>query len=511
MKLDQLLTSTKILSVEGAVTSLSEITITQLCYDSRQVTPGALFFALPGKKSKGTTFVQEAINRGAAVVLAEEAILGISVPLLRVANARRAMGEMAAFFHQTPSHSLAVCGVTGTNGKTTTTFLVRHLCEGSGRHCGLLGTVKYILPGFVEEATRTTPESIEIQDMMQRMKDGGFKAVALEASSHAIVQERLSGVEFDVAIFTNLTQDHLDFHGTMDEYFNAKAQLFKNLADQKQKRGKAVINIDDRYGRLLIDRLPSQLPVVTYGQSIHADFRAADIRYSATGTQFCLEARGRKYLVRSPLIGLFNVYNVLGALASATTMGLELRRAVKALETAPQVPGRLERVSGKQPFQIFVDYAHTPDALENVLRTLHQLKQGRLIVVFGCGGDRDRSKRPLMAAAAERYANEVIVTTDNPRTEDPMAIIADVKKGFQKKSYHAICDREEAIYEAIQRATPGDVIIIAGKGHENYQEVNGVKTPFDDLAIASRILRNRVSEKEINHKDRKEDDFFSDL
>lgn len=506
MKLDQLLTSTQILSVEGAVAALAEIEITQLCYDSRQVTPGALFFALPGERAKGTAFIQNAIERGAAAVVAQESVQEISIPLLRVANVRRAMGEMAAAFCHSPSHSLAVCGVTGTNGKTTTAFLVRHLCEASGRRCGLIGTVHYILPGIVEEATRTTPESIDLQEMMQRMRDGGFKAVAMEASSHAVVQERLSGTEFDVAIFTNLTQDHLDFHKTMEDYFNAKAQLFKNLVQQNKKRGKAVVNMDDRYGRLLIERLPSQLGIVTYGQSVHADFRASDIHYSMTGTQFCLEARGRSYLVRSPLVGLFNVYNALGALASATAMGLELRRAVKALETAPQVPGRLERVPGKHPFQVFVDYAHTPDALENALRTLHQLKQGRLIVVFGCGGDRDRAKRPLMAAAAERYGDEIIVTTDNPRTEDPMSIIKDVEKGFQKKHYHSICDREEAIHEAVRCAAPGDMIVIAGKGHENYQEVHGVKTPFDDVFVAQRALQ-KIHRDRNDERDSKEQYF----
>ncbi len=494
MKLDQLLTSTQLLGVEGTISNLAGIEITQLCYDSRQVNPGALFFALPGERLKGTAFVQDAIDRGASAVVAEETIQGISVPLLRVSQARHSMGEMAAFFYGSPSHYLAVCGVTGTNGKTTTTFLVRHLCEMSGRRSGLIGTVHYVLPGIIQEAARTTPESIELQEMMQQMKLGGFKAVAMEVSSHAIVQERLCGVEFDVAIFTNLTQDHLDFHGTMEEYFNAKAQLFITLPQQNTKRGKAVINIDDRYGRLLIDRLPSGVAVTTYGQSIHADFRASNIRFSTTGTQFALEARGKSYLVRSPLIGLFNVYNALGALASATTMGLELRRAVKALETAPQVPGRLERVPGKHPFQVFVDYAHTPDALENVLRTLEQLKQERLIVVFGCGGDRDRSKRPLMAAAAERYGDEVIVTTDNPRTEDPMSIIKEIEKGFQKKNYSSICDREEAIREAIQRAIPGDIVLIAGKGHENYQEVHGQKTFFDDVAVAKRALQNRLKE-----------------
>ncbi len=505
MKLEQLLHSTSILGIEGAVSNLSEIEITQLCYDSRQVRPGALFFALPGERIKGTAFVKDAIDRGAVAVVAEEGILDIIVPVLRVPLARRAMGDIASCFYQFPSHSLAVCGVTGTNGKTTTTFLVRHLCEMSGRRCGLMGTVHYILPGVIEEAARTTPESVDLQEMMLRMREGGFKAVALEASSHAIVQERLRGTEFDVAIFTNLTQDHLDFHGTMEEYFKAKFLLFKNMSQQDKKRGKAVINIDDRYGRLLIDKLPSQLGMTTYGQSLHADFRASNIRFTAIGTQFSLEARGRSYLVRSPLIGLFNVYNALGALASATAMGLELRRAIKALETAPQVPGRLERLPGKQPFQVYVDYAHTPDALENVLRTLYQLKQGRLIVIFGCGGDRDRAKRPLMAVAAERYADEIIVTTDNPRTEDPMAIISDIKKGFRKKSFSSICNREEAIGEAIRRALPGDMIIIAGKGHENYQEVHGVKSPFDDLKVAKQAIQNSQEwKKEEVYRDRRD-------
>jgi UDP-N-acetylmuramoyl-L-alanyl-D-glutamate--2,6-diaminopimelate ligase len=355
----------------------------------------------------------------------------------------------------------------------------------------LIGTVNYILPGVVEEASRTTPESVDLQEMLWRIREGGFKAAALEASSHAIVQERLRSIEWDVAIFTNLTQDHLDFHGSMEEYFNAKARLFTTLPEQRYKRGKAVINVDDRYGRLLLERLPSQLPVITYGQSSSANFRASNICCSATGTEFCLEARGRSYLVRSPLIGLFNLYNALAALASANAMGLELRRAVQALESAPQVPGRLERLPGKQPFQVYVDYAHTPDALENVLRALDQLKKGRLLVVFGCGGDRDRSKRPLMAAAAERYGDEVIVTTDNPRSEDPLTIIAEIEKGFQGSRYRSIADREKAIHEAVRHALPGDMVLIAGKGHEHYQEVDGLRSPFDDIKVAQRAVRAR--------------------
>ncbi|MFI0347836.1 MAG: UDP-N-acetylmuramoyl-L-alanyl-D-glutamate--2,6-diaminopimelate ligase [Chthoniobacterales bacterium] len=489
MKLDQLITQTNILSISGAILDLSKVEITDLCYDSRQALSGSLFFALPGAHARGASFAQDATARGAVAVVAQEQISELSVPVILVSDARIAMAELAASFYEHPSFSLALCGITGTNGKTTTSYLVRHLCEANGRACGLIGTVGYVLPGMSMEAPRTTPESTDLQKMMQTMRDGGFKALAMEASSHAIIQERVRAIEFDVAIFTNLTQDHLDYHGSMEAYFNAKKLLFENLAKQTKKRGRAIINSDDRYGRILLDRLPVGLSRLTFGQSSNADFRASDIRYSGTGTTFRLDARGRSYLVRSPLIGLFNVYNVLGALASATSMGLELRRAIKALATAPQVPGRLQRVSDQTNFQIFVDYAHTPDALENVLRSLRQLQPSRLIVVFGCGGDRDRAKRPMMAAAAEMYADEIIITSDNPRSENPDAIIREAMRGFQKKNHQGIVDREAAIYKAIESAAPNDIVLIAGKGHEAYQEINGVCLPFNDVLVAKRAIR----------------------
>lgn len=488
MLLQELLSQTKIISLSAPLGTTATLSIKHLCFDSRQAIPGSLFFALPGSKEKGTRFVQEAVTRGAVAIVSEEEIPDLEIPFIRVAHARSAMAEMAAAFYRLPSQTLAVCGVTGTNGKTTTTYLVRHLCEANGRACGLIGTVEYVLPGRIEEAPRTTPESIDIQAMLEEMRRGGFKGVSMEVSSHAIAQERVREVEFDVAIFTNLTQDHLDYHGSMESYFEAKVALFKQLPHQKTKKGRAIINTDDRYGRLLRERLPSTIPVITFGQSVGVDFRAADIQYTNSGTVFRLEARRRSYLVRSPLIGLFNVYNVLGALASATSMGLELRRAIKALETAPQVPGRLQRIDGKKNFQVFVDYAHTPDALENVLRSLRQLQPGRLVVVFGCGGDRDRAKRPLMAAAAERYADEIIVTTDNPRGENPELIIKEIVKGFRQQKYYCVCDRREAIERVIEQALPYDVILIAGKGHETYQEVAGVRTPFDDVLIAQRAM-----------------------
>ena len=491
MILKELLAETKILSLSGALNAPSTISIKSLCFDSRHVTPGALFFALAGTQQQGDFFANEAVARGAVAVVTQEELPSVTVPVIRVANTRIAMGEMAAAFYRWPSHTLAVCGVTGTNGKTTTSYLVRHLCEANGRACGLVGTVEYILPGIVTEAARTTPESIDLQRMMEEMRRGGFKAVTMEVSSHAVVQERVHGTEFDGVIFTNLTQDHLDYHGSMEAYFEAKATLFEMLSKQQTKKGRAIINSDDRYGRLLLERFSSKLPVVTFGQSSNADFRASDIHYTSTGTTFRMDARGKSYLVRSPLIGLFNVYNALGALAAATAMGLELRRAVKALETAPQVPGRLQRLPGKNSFQVFVDYAHTPDALENVLRSLRQLQPERLVVVFGCGGDRDRSKRPLMAAAAEVYADSIIVTTDNPRGEDPDAIIAEVEHGFRQKRHQSISDREKAIMTAIEQALPNDMIVIAGKGHETYQEVKGVRSSFDDVTIALRAMNSR--------------------
>lgn len=490
MILEHLLASTELLSIGGVIKNLADITVMGLSYDSRSVVPGSLFFALPGSHNHGTSFVQEALDQGAVAIVSQEDIPNLSVPLIRVSDCRIAMADLATSFYGHPSHSLMTCGITGTNGKTTTAYLVRHLCEACGRSSGLIGTVEYILPGIKEEASRTTPESIDLQRMMADMTEGGFKAVAMEVSSHAIIQERVRGTEFDVAVFTNLTQDHLDYHGSMEAYFEAKVLLFKRLSEQVIKRGRAVINADDRYAHLLMERLSSRLTPVTFGQSSNATFRARDIHYSATGTVFRLDARGRSYLVRSPFIGLFNVYNALGALASVASMGLELRRAVKALASAPQVPGRLQRILAARNFQVFIDYAHSPDALENVLRSLRQLQPHRLIVVFGCGGDRDRSKRPLMAAAVEPYADEIIVTTDNPRSEDPSAIIDEVVKGFRRGNYQCIVDREKAIHKAIEMALPNDIILIAGKGHETYQEVNGIRHPFNDVIVAQHAMQN---------------------
>ena len=339
-------------------------------------------------------------------------------------------------------------------------------------------------------ATRTTPESIELQRMLALMRDGGFRAAALEVSSHALVQERVRGTEFDAAVFTNLTQDHLDYHGSMEEYFAAKTLFFTQLAAQTRKKGRAIINSDDRYGNRLLDRIDS-LPVITYGQGSNCNFRASDIRYSSIGSTFRLDARGRSYLVRTPLIGLFNIYNTLSGIAAATAMGLELRRVVAAAATIPQVPGRLERVPGHRNFQAYVDYAHTPDALENVLKVLRQLSTGRIITVFGCGGERDRSKRPLMAAAAENHSDHIIITSDNPRSEDAMSIIREMEAGLRGTGHEKYVDRESAIRRAVELAGPNDIVLIAGKGHETQQETATGLYPFDDVSVTARAMAQK--------------------
>jgi UDP-N-acetylmuramoyl-L-alanyl-D-glutamate--2,6-diaminopimelate ligase len=486
--LEALIAHTGIISVTGSPKG----EVKGLSHDSRTISPGDLFFALPGLLENGRIFVNQAVERGALAVVTQEEIGGLPIPSIRVENARSSMADLSAAYYGSPSRSLAVAGVTGTNGKTTTSWIIRHLCDAVGRACGLIGTIEYVLPGFTEAAWRTTPESSELQQMLARMRDGGFRAASLEVSSHALVQQRVRGVEFDAAIFTNLSQEHLDYHGTMEEYFAAKALLFSQLASQKVKKGRAIINADDRYGHRLIDRV-SGVPVITYGQGSNCDFRASDIAFSATGTIFRLDAQGRSYLVRTPLIGLFNVYNTLAALAAGSGMGIELRRAVKAAATIPQVPGRLQRVPGKKNFQAFVDYAHTPDALENVLKSLRQLQPARIITVFGCGGDRDRSKRAPMAEVAERNSEHVIITSDNPRSEDPLSIIREVEKGLHRKGHESFVGREIAIRRAVELSGPGDIILIAGKGHESYQETSAGRTPFDDVSVTASAMASKMT------------------
>ncbi len=463
--------------------------VESIAYDSRRVQSDTLFVAIRGEKSDGHQFVDQAIEQGASVIVAEREIVSPRATCLVVDDSRGALADLSAAFYGMPARKLKMAAVTGTNGKTTTTFLIKHICEKAGVRCGLLGTVQYEIGDRILPAIRTTPEALDIQELLAQIVNAEGRAAAMEVSSHALAQERTRGIEWDVAVFTNLTQDHLDFHGTMENYFEAKAKLFLQLPSQsKKKRASAVINIDDRYGEKLLDRIAGKSPVITYGLGLHADFRASNYRTEFAGTSYQLDARGRSYLVRVPLIGRFNVANSMAALAAATALGVNLRDGVLSLARAPQVPGRLELVPAKRQFQIFVDYAHTDDALRNVLKTLRELRPRKLIVVFGCGGDRDRKKRPLMARVADELADHAIITSDNPRKENPDAIINEVEKGFRSTHYEKIADRTEAIRHAAAMAQARDLVLIAGKGHEKYQEFADHTIPFDDIQVARRAL-----------------------
>jgi UDP-N-acetylmuramoyl-L-alanyl-D-glutamate--2,6-diaminopimelate ligase len=464
-------------------------------YDSRRVQKNGLYVAVRGAHFDGHKFTEQAIERGASAIVVERPESHSRATSLVVADSRLALADLAFIFFRKPALRLKMAGVTGTNGKTTTSFLLKHLCEAAGLRCGLIGTVRYEIGERILPATRTTPESLDLQELLAQMADAGCKAAVMEVSSHALAQERTRRLEWDVAIFTNLTRDHLDFHQTMENYFESKARLFTGLKDQpNKKQAAAVINIDDRYGEQLVSRFKDNVPVITYGMSARADFRASNYRAEFSGASFQLDARGKIYLVRVPLIGRFNVSNAMAALAAASSLGVNLRDSVLSLAKSPQVPGRLEAVPAKRQFQVFVDYAHTDDALLSVLKTLRELGPNRLIAVFGAGGDRDKQKRPLMGRVADQNADYSIITSDNPRKEDPLAIIADVRKGFRSGNFETVADRAEAIARAIALAQPRDIVLIAGKGHETCQEFADHTIPFDDRQMALRALENRPLE-----------------
>jgi UDP-N-acetylmuramoyl-L-alanyl-D-glutamate--2,6-diaminopimelate ligase len=489
MKLRELIEALRHPMVSGNL----DTEITELAYDSRQVRQGFLFAALRGVKVDGHHFIPQTIEAGASAILAETAPPAEStIPWIHVPDSRAALACIAARFYGEPSQNLLGGIVTGTNGKTTTAFLLHHLLNSAHVRCGLLGTVLNDLGGEVQTAKLTTPESLDLQRFLATMRDNGCRAVAMEASSHALHQHRVDALKVDAAIFTNLTQDHLDYHGTMQAYFEAKAKLFEMAASNPN--GKLVINADDAWGRRLIDQYKDHAGLRTFGMSVGAQYRAVNPRLEPTQTTYELEYQGRTLLVRLPLTGMFNVYNSLGAAAAAHALGCNFREAVSNLQKAPQVPGRMERVSSRERFQVFVDYAHTPDGLINALSSARALRPTRIITVFGCGGDRDRTKRPLMAKAVEDGSDIAILTSDNPRTEDPKQIFEDTRKGFTKQAHAVIPDRKEAIRTAIKNAQAGDLIVIAGKGHEPYQEINGVRHDFDDRKVARGFLNQRREE-----------------
>lgn len=463
--------------------------------DSRRVREGDVFVAVKGATVDGHDYITTALEAGAAAIVAEEPLTG-ALPEGRswvlVPDSREALAILSSLWWGCPSRDLRVAGVTGTNGKTTTAFLLHTILKRCFQKAGLVGTVVFDDGQNQRRATYTTPGTLEIQEFLARIRDNGCPAAALEVSSQGLEQGRAGSIDFDAAVFTNLTQDHLDYHGSMDAYFAAKRILFDQVAtDRAGKKPTAVVNRDDRYGEVLVRDYAERVKLCTYGFGVDCDFKAGNVKQSRQGTEFQLEAKGRSYLVRMPLIGRFNVYNAVAALAAAAALRVPLREAVGALAEAPQVPGRLESVGQVDGAPVFVDYAHTPDALENVCSTLRELNPRRLITVFGCGGDRDRQKRPLMGRAASAGSDHCFVTSDNPRSEDPERIIADIERGMSGSVYERMVSREEAIQAAIAEATGGDVVLIAGKGHEDYQELADGKIPFDDRKVARAAMDAR--------------------
>jgi UDP-N-acetylmuramoyl-L-alanyl-D-glutamate--2,6-diaminopimelate ligase len=453
--------------------------IGDVVFDSREVGPGSLFCCVPGAVDDGHAYAAAAVEAGAAALLVERWIDDVSAPQVRVASVREAMGPVAAVVFGHPAESLSMAGITGTNGKTTTTYLLEAIWRAAGVRPGVIGTTGARVDGEPVPLARTTPEAPDLHRLLARMREAGVGAVAMEVSSHALAQHRVGGVTFDVAAFTNLSQDHLDFHPSMEDYFAAKASLFTSA-----RAARAGVNNDDPWGRRLLE--DPAVPTTTYGLDPGADLRATDVSSTVNGLAFTIDG----VAFRSRLRGVFNVSNCLAAVAVAGTLGITLEVAARGLAAVEGVPGRVEPVDAGQDFLVVVDYAHTPDSIRSVLQAARPLASGRLIVVFGCGGDRDRDKRPLMGAAATSLADLTILTSDNPRSEDPLAIIADIEPGAQEGdgAYVVEPDRRAAIGMAVEHAASGDVVVIAGKGHEPYQEIGDDTVPFDDRRVAHEAL-----------------------
>ncbi len=464
----------------GEVLHGAPVDVLDLAYDAREVAPGALFFCVPGQRVDGHDFAAEAVARGAAALVVDHP-LDLPVPQLVVSDVRVAMAEAAGEFFGHPSHTLTLAGVTGTNGKTTTTFLLFAVLAAAGRRPGLLGTVEVRVGGERRPAVRTTPEAIDLQRELREMLDAGDKSCALEATSHGSELHRLDGTRFAALVFTNLSQDHLDLHGTMERYFDAKRRLFV-----EGEPPPAAVNVGDPYGRRLADELRAlgRAPVATFAFAGDADVRPEELEVSPRGARF----RAAGIELQTALLGRFNVENVLGAVAAARLLGLPDEAIALGVASVRGVPGRFESVDEGQPFLVVVDYAHTPDSLETALRTARDLTEGRIICVFGSGGDRDRTKRPLMGRAVSEGSDVAIVTSDNPRSEDPGTIIREVLEGVSG-GVEVEPDRAVAIARAVETAAPGDFVLIAGKGHEQGQESGGQTIPFDDREVARDALR----------------------
>lgn len=463
-----------------------DVVVTSLTFDNRLVGPGTLFFCVPGFTRDGHDFAPDAVARG-AVALVVQRPLGLGLPEFQVEDVRAAMAQIAARFHGDPTQTLKVAGITGTNGKTTTAFLTRALLEGAGIPTGLLGTVKSVIGGTEHAVVRTTPEAIDLQRTFREMLEAGDRACAMEISSHALELKRADAIHVEAAVFTNLTQDHLDFHPTMEDYFQAKRLLFASPLTRTK-----IVNADDAYGRRLIE----EFDTLTFAIDREADYRAIDVQTDATGCDFVAVTPDGDFPARVPIPGRFNVLNALAAWAAARALGATPATILDSLAHAATAPGRFQPVEAGQPFGVVVDYAHKPDALEQVLLAARELASGKLIVVVGAGGDRDRGKRPLMGEIAARLADVALITSDNPRSEPPETIIDEIVAGIPAQPHAHVerdADRRATIFHAIELAKPGDVVVIAGKGHEQGQEFeNGRKEPFDDSAVAREAIAAKV-------------------
>lgn len=468
--------------------SVDRVNISGIACDSRQVQRGSLFVAVEGAVHKGGAFIDEAIQRGAACVVSKSSpgssLRNGEVPFIRYSDTRYALAELADEFFGHPSKELKAAAVTGTNGKTTVTYLIKCICEEAGYPAGVIGTVGYSFKGKEFPAANTTPGPIELQSLLRQMADAGCAYCIMEASSHGISQQRVQAIDFIAAIFTNLTQDHLDYHRSMENYFAAKSKLFRNLS----KDAYAILNADDPAASRL--RPLSAGKPMSYGIHSDAQVKAERVTSGLSGSEFILNAMGKKIRIKAPLIGSHNISNILAAAAFALTQNIELTQIKKALGGFAGVRGRLQRVTAKEK-NVFVDYAHTPDALENVLRALKALSHNKITVVFGCGGERDSLKRPLMGEVARRYADNIIITSDNPRSEDPDRIAKAIASGIKNKAYRIILDRKEAIAFSLAKSRNGDIVLIAGKGHERYQIFKDKKTEFDDYEIAREYLKGK--------------------
>jgi UDP-N-acetylmuramoyl-L-alanyl-D-glutamate--2,6-diaminopimelate ligase len=486
MQLKQLLNELHPVSVEGPV----EREILGISYDSRRITPGMIFVAIPGHHCDGHDYILNAVDRGATAVICEKnGFLHQRATKIKVADGREALALASAAFYQHPSSKLKLIGVTGTNGKTTVAFLVKQILETAGIKTGLIGTVRYEIGDRILPAHRTTPEALEVQQMLAQMLRAGCQACVMEVSSHALEQKRVLGVEFDVGIFTNLTRDHLDYHGSMEKYYDAKKILFSAL-EAGTKRSGVVINIDDAFGQRLSQESRAEIEL-NYGLSEAAKVRATDLSLGATSTQMEVETPQGRFPCQFPLIGRHNAYNVLAAIGAGMALDIGIPVIQRALSVVDPVPGRLESIASSLGFGVYVDYAHTDDALSNVLTTLREITRGRLLLLFGCGGNRDIGKRARMGQVAAELADFTLVTSDNPRKESPAAIAAQIVEGFQTvrmDGYRVDLDRRRAIEEIIRMAQPTDSVLIAGKGHETYQEFEDTVVPFDDRVYARETL-----------------------